>query len=152
MTLFSSCPPFNDGPEPYVDGHVNTAGYGRRFSIPLPTPDHCQACGTRYDPRPEFDRPQHNPTNPILAAFRRYISERPDAWLDVPAALIMDGVDALRIHAGDLIWSQGEDEGLDELVRFLIDAYDSTEWGAHREQCDHALLVLQRLANYTKGN
>jgi len=47
--MFASRPRFNDDPEPfiqYVDHRV-----------------HC--------PRPEFDRPQHNPTNGVLALFRK---------------------------------------------------------------------------------
>lgn len=70
MSMFSSRPPFNDDPYPNVwNGHsprnqmrVDTDMYRRgapynheRYS---------------YKPRPEFDRPQHNPTNPILAKFR----------------------------------------------------------------------------------
>jgi hypothetical protein len=70
--IFASKTPrdLNHDREPYVDGHLDTAGFGRRFSEPYSTPDHCQACGTRYDPRPEFDHVQHNPPNPILVWLR----------------------------------------------------------------------------------
>lgn len=66
---FSSKPPFNDDPKPYVTyaderkTDVRNAEWG------------IQSDGaTEYvrvlDPRPEYDRPQHNPTNPILTEFR----------------------------------------------------------------------------------
>lgn len=89
----------------------------------------------------------YNAPNPILVEFRRYIRERPDAWGDVPRALIADGIDALLVHAGELVWFQGEDAGMDELVLFLIGAYDETEWLTHNAHADHARRVLTRLSN-----
>lgn len=63
MTQFSSRPPYNDDPMP----RVTVATGGRHRNHP-PTMDDATAC--RIDPRPEFDRPQNNPTNPILVARR----------------------------------------------------------------------------------
>lgn len=60
MAMFSSREPFNDDPEPWHDPRPGTSlfrgdgPWGHAF----------------YDPRPEYDRPQHNPTNPILTALR----------------------------------------------------------------------------------
>lgn len=61
MALFSSRPPFNDDPWPYIapggsrHAHPGTINFGERLV---------------YNPRPEFDRPQNNPTNLILARLR----------------------------------------------------------------------------------
>lgn len=49
-------PTNNLDPEPYVDGHYDVAGNFRRFAYEYPTPDHCQACGTRFAPRPEYEQ------------------------------------------------------------------------------------------------
>lgn len=59
MSTYSSREPFNDDPEPYR----NTLRGGRqavRYGLGL----------ERFEPRPEYDRPQNNPTNPILVARR----------------------------------------------------------------------------------
>lgn len=56
MTQFSSKPPFNDDPEPWTD-------YWERSAEKW-------APGDVFAPRPKYDRPQHNPTNPILLARR----------------------------------------------------------------------------------
>lgn len=61
MTQFSSKPPFNDDPEPWN-------GVGAEDI---------------WDPRPEYNRPQHNPTNPILTEFRKLHAETGnDLWTD----------------------------------------------------------------------
>lgn len=65
MSMYSSRPPFNDDPEPWVDE------FGGRFGYAL--------SGDEHLPRPEFDRPQHNPTNPILELFRKYAARRESA-------------------------------------------------------------------------
>lgn len=75
MSLYSSREPFNDDPEPYR----NTLRGGRqavRYGLGL----------ERFEPRPEYDRPQNNPTNPILTEFRRLVNETGNglyvtAWL-----------------------------------------------------------------------
>lgn len=59
MTQFSSKPPFNDDPAPWAD-------YWERSAEQW-------APGDVYAPRPEYERPQHNPTNPILTEFRRIV-------------------------------------------------------------------------------
>lgn len=67
MTQFSSRPPFNDDPLPWTDprGENRHGPYG--------------GWSSEYAPRPEFDRPQHNPTNPILTEFRKCAAEHGDA-------------------------------------------------------------------------
>lgn len=69
MTQFSSKPPFNDDPKPYV-----TYADERKTDVRNAEWDIQSDGATEYvrvlDPRPEYDRPQHNPTNPILVARR----------------------------------------------------------------------------------
>lgn len=80
MAMFSSREPFNDDPEPYLmwlrDGFKDHPI--KRF----PSLDDARAELEQYggsprggeiqfDFRPEYDRPQHNPTNPILTEFRK---------------------------------------------------------------------------------
>lgn len=55
---FSSLPPFSDDPEQWVDAA------GKRFA------ENVLSLLTR-EPRPGFERPQHNPTNRLLMAARR---------------------------------------------------------------------------------
>lgn len=63
MTQFSSREPFNDDPFPFL------SGVGNRHATNLnPALWTCA-------PRPEFDRPQTNPTNRMLTCARR-------AWED----------------------------------------------------------------------
>lgn len=64
MTLFSSRPPFNDDPEPYL------SGVGSRHATNLNLP-----IWTYYAPRPQYNRRQHNPTNPVLTEFRAIYNE-----------------------------------------------------------------------------
>lgn len=61
--LFSSREPFNDDPEPFVSGMKNR--HSENFNPSVWT----------HEPRPEYDRQQHNPTNPILTEFRRLVKE-----------------------------------------------------------------------------
>jgi hypothetical protein len=73
--MFSSRPPFNDDPYPNVwNGHsprnqmrVDTDMYRRG------APYNHESYS--YKPRPEFGRPQHNPTNPILEWFRAVLED-----------------------------------------------------------------------------
>lgn len=70
MTLYSSREPFNVDPKPYV-----TYADDRRTDVRSKDWD-IQSDGAveyarAYEPRPEYDRPQNNPTNPILTEFRR---------------------------------------------------------------------------------
>lgn len=69
MTQFSSKTPFNDDPEPWVRTHPDL-GYMGRFDSRFPNDAHSDY-RMKHSPRPEFNRPQHNPTNPILTEFRR---------------------------------------------------------------------------------
>lgn len=69
MNIYSSREPFNDDPQPYV-----TYADDRRTEVRSKEWD-IQSDGAVeyvrvYEPRPEHDRPQHNPTNPILVARR----------------------------------------------------------------------------------
>lgn len=66
MTQFSSREPFNDDPEPWVctapdfERYEDEGDYEGRHAV-------------MFDPRPEYNRPQTNPTNPILTEFRRLV-------------------------------------------------------------------------------
>lgn len=63
MTIYSSRPPRNDDPLPFVFtplGHRFDRDWNESASF---------ASKYVYSPRPEFDR-QNNPSNPILARFR----------------------------------------------------------------------------------
>ena len=88
---FSSRPPFNDDPYPNVwNGHsprnqmrVDTDMYRRG------APYNHESYS--YKPPPEFDRPQHNPTNPILEWQRK--TTRP-GWAAVAARYVLDRWDA----------------------------------------------------------
>lgn len=76
MSIYSSRDPFNDDPFPRVTVHT-----GARHRDHLPTLDDDTEC--RYDPRPEYDRPQNNPTNPILVEFRKLHEQTGnDLWTD----------------------------------------------------------------------
>lgn len=69
MTLFSSRPPFNDDPEPWViPNGYRYAGLNEGEAM---------FGGIMFSPRPEYDRPQHNPTNPILTEFRNDVRLNP---------------------------------------------------------------------------
>lgn len=81
--MFSSRPPFNDDPTPWAI---------RRWDAnPRPRSDHPdfdapewfdRENSADYLPRPDFDRPQSNPVNPILADFRD-MAGNARMWLDV---------------------------------------------------------------------
>lgn len=64
---FSSKPPFNDDPGAWVSEVT-----GSRYWEP-PKYGHGRF---RFDPRPEFNRPQTNPTNRILDITRRWKTRR----------------------------------------------------------------------------
>lgn len=113
--MFSSRPPFNG--DPY--GWVCTEGPSCRHSRKL-------APTTYWKPRPEFDRPQHNPTNPILEAFRDHVATQ---WVYLPE---------VSTYAEDV-------ETFDGLR-------DDSFIGTTPDQIDHARRVLARLASLTKEN
>lgn len=80
-------------------------------------------CGcniSRHDPRPEYDRPQHNEPNPILLAFRDHVAWN---WVYLP-------------H--DTTYAED------------VETFDGLRDGAFLNttpaQVDHARKVLQRLA------
>lgn len=74
MTLYSSREPFNADPTPWVSEVT-----GSRYSKPA---KYGHTRWTFY-PRPEYDRPQHNPTNQILVEFRKLHEETGnDLWTD----------------------------------------------------------------------
>lgn len=110
--MFSSRPPFNDDPEPWLDYWERSATQG--------------APGDVFAPRPEFDRPQHNPTNPILEAFRDHVATQ---WVYLPE---------VSTYAEDV-------ETFDGLR-------DDSFIGTTPDQIDHARRVLARLASLTKEN
>lgn len=77
MTEFSSKPPFNDDPEPY-ECNMKAPGDLRHTEK-----DTWTCVDYSHRPRPEFNRPQHNPTNPILTDFRNLHGETGnDLWTD----------------------------------------------------------------------
>lgn len=92
MTQFSSRPPFNDDPLPWCVA----VGPWRGSRM-----DAQYAAEAARDPRPEFDRPQTNPTNPILAWFRtatdgspkaaRYVRDHWEATVGFARDRIIDG-------------------------------------------------------------
>lgn len=97
MTTYSSRPPFNDDPEPYVNGHLTRQDH----------PFEGGCCTTRYEPRQHYDRPQHNPTNPILLDIReRY---RGDWWAMLRTYEYVTGNAA---HYGTKEWLRITDEDL----------------------------------------
>lgn len=114
--MFCSRTRFNDDEEPWVFPD------GGRHDFP-----HFDNEELRYDPRPEFDRPQHNPTNQVLVIVRERVadiesagirSEEYDLWL---SAISGDDPDSYAAEDRALVLAQP---------------------AAHRE---HALRVLSRL-------
>lgn len=103
MTMFSSRPPFNDDPFPFVWPEESRAA--RISEGPLRSMfSEGDGIDLIRDPRPEFDRPQHNPTNPILASFRANDMNPRAAdwarWLDRPSLGAWHHADAAHIdHA-----------------------------------------------------
>lgn len=91
MTMFSSRPPFNDDPRPYV---MHIDGYpSKRYARHHPNVD-------EYAPRPEFDRPQSNPTNPILAELREGVSaDASNDWVATYLATLPDWEEGEVGHA-----------------------------------------------------
>lgn len=67
MTEFSSKPPFNDDPEPY-ECNIKAPGDLRHTEK-----DTWTCVDYSHRPRPEFDRAQHNPTNPALRELREHL-------------------------------------------------------------------------------
>lgn len=80
-----------------------------------------------FDPRPEFDHVQHNPTNPILIALRRrFPNPQNSAW-----SIYQDTLDALTLY------------GVAEMQRIIDrDGIEAVVTSAH---VDHAVRVLTRL-------
>lgn len=128
MTQFSSRAPsdLNDDPRPWVDRNGNRHS---RKTKKFPTPEKYLAAGCVYKPRPEFDRVQHNPTNPILTALRRrFPSQQNSAW-----AIYQDTLDALTMY------------GVAEMQRIIDrDGIDAVVTDDHVE---HAIRVLTRLVS-----
>lgn len=69
MTQYSSREPFNDDPMPFKNLH------GSRYAEASAPGGFCIQCVTEHDPRPWYDRPQTNPTNPILTEFRSALAD-----------------------------------------------------------------------------
>lgn len=86
--MFSSKPPFNDDPEPLVHAsgkRTPTFSYYFEFE-PGESGPFGKIATASLDPRPEFDRPQHNPTNTALVHFRQLHGKKPAAELANAAA------------------------------------------------------------------
>lgn len=73
MAMFSSREPFNDDPEPWTDNFTGDRTSQRTGYM---------ASTFSFWPRPEYDRPQHNPTNPILAKLRTLKPVHRPAWIE----------------------------------------------------------------------
>lgn len=133
MTQFSSRPPFNDDPTPIV--HPS----GKRTEIlsfysefePRESGPFGRIAKAAYDARPEFDRPQTNPTNPILELFREYVVDPGDGGLGWCAAL----------------WIRCFDGELDETWSVFQMLRDREPESATVEHYGHARRVLTRLAS-----
>lgn len=79
----------NVDPLPYVDGHLDAAGNGRRFAEPYHLDGDgtdCELCATRLEPRAEYDPTPIHPVNPILAAFRGRLKYQHDVAKTTTAA------------------------------------------------------------------
>lgn len=110
---FSSKPPFNDDPEPWARFPDKGAGGVRSPKNPK---------GYLYwNPRPEYERPQHNPTNPILARFRERIEKTGE----------------------EAYWGDNWDATMDYLDHAIDFSYHAKE---PLIQLEHARRVLTRLA------
>lgn len=68
--LFSSREPFNDDPLPYVTYADERRTHVRSKEWDMQS-DGAVEYVRVYDPRPEYEHLQRNPTNPILVARRR---------------------------------------------------------------------------------
>lgn len=113
---FSSKPQFNDDPAPYVV----TLTKRTPFTNPMTTgsmDEFVREDGRLHAPRPEFARPQHNPTNPILTEFRGASSVYSDAGHEFLLA-----------------------------VSHYLSYLNSDVYGWAEEHKDHARRVLSRLA------
>lgn len=128
---FSSKPPYNDDPFPYVwpedrrTVHMSEGPLRSMFS-------EGDGIALVYDPRSKFDRAQTNPTNPILDDFRSIYHET--------TPTIYQGYWELAE-----IWLELLDED-PAMVK-------SINWGALVDtvtgsQIDHARRVLNRLASH----
>lgn len=75
---FSSKPPFNDDPSPWrqrmTNKRISATDHGAKMSSQKRGVA-ARALAYAYNPRPEFERPQHNPTNPILSNYREFRGE-----------------------------------------------------------------------------
>lgn len=97
MAIFSSRPPFNDDPKPWLHTHggENCRDTGGRFSFN-------NGIGNEHAPRAEFDRPKNNPTSPILVAFREY-SDKHGMDADDRRNLARAWLQAPRYYEGRLV-------------------------------------------------
>lgn len=137
MTQFSSRPPFNDDPEPY---RYNNNQSIRRSLNDMPVP-------ITHDPRPEFNRPQHNPTNPILAAFREEIEggSGRERYSWGAGCMVRYTQREATTHVIGYFLTQMEPMGNDPRLPRIAFGIDASL--AHVQ---HAIRVLTRLANLTK--
>lgn len=85
--------------------------------------------------------------NPIILRFNEYVADRPDAWADVPSALISGMRHALNAHMGEDVLFPGEDEGTDELYGALCELYDTHGAHLYNLSVDGAYAHLDALEN-----
>ncbi|SJN43752.1 hypothetical protein FM104_12905 [Microbacterium esteraromaticum] len=101
MTLFSSRPPFNNDPQPWRAQDFTGRTYDHRVADENGAPASAARLrmGYIHDPRPEYARTQHNPSNPILVQTRSDISLAPGAAHEIIAAQLD------LLNAGDDYWN-----------------------------------------------
>lgn len=114
----------NVDPLPYVDGHLDAAGNGRRFAEPYHLDGNgtdCTQCATRHEPRAGYDTAPIHPVNPILVAFRGRVKYQHDVAKTTTARSLAR------------VWNQ-------DVARYSGDV------GASPEHTAHARRVIERLA------
>lgn len=131
MAQFSSRPPFNTDPAPYVV----TLTKRTPFTNPMTTgsvDEFLREDERVHDPRPQYERPQHNPTNPILARFRKWVE---DETLADPS------------WATEWVAAMDDPDRVSDAADVLDELYEAPYRRKQREaEAQHARRVISRLA------
>jgi len=93
MAMFSSREPFNDDPEPWLY-ELSNIGPARKSSSDI---------HTWFRPRPKFDRPQNNPTNRALLAYRRGPQDPYEFLFELESRWATQFTHSERDHARDVV-------------------------------------------------
>lgn len=136
--LFSSRLPFNDDPQPWRAQDFTGRAYDHRVADEngMPASAERLRMGYVHDPRPGFDRPQHNPTNSILVQTRSDISLAPGAAAEIIAAqvdLLNSGDDYWNL---DVVTTEHIDHARRVLSRLLVDDDPDDPCGECGEEID----------------